>query len=159
MEMVSQKILNMVFKRNVRDNTSDYKLDFQMLKVLGELDGTRDVATVSARLGIPPINLAPILKKLNQQRLIVPVATHPPPAERLSPEIFSFMETELANMIGPVAAMVIGDCIRKMGEQREYFPAIRAGELVDAICAKIIVETHKNQFLRLMRSKISEKGR
>lgn len=159
MEMMSQKILNMVFKRNVPDDMGDYEVDFQMLKVLGEMDGIRDVATVSSRLGIPPIHLRPILTKLYRQRLIVPVASRTPPRERLSPDIFALMESELANMIGPVAAMVIHDCIRQMGEQRENFPAGRAAELVNAISAKIIVDTHKNQFIQLMRSKLSEKGR
>ncbi|MFZ7124812.1 MAG: hypothetical protein ACOWWM_01495 [Desulfobacterales bacterium] len=154
MEIMSQKILNMVFKRNVPDDMSSYEMDLNMLKVLGKIDGVSDVATVSSRLGMPPIELRPILARLYNQRLILPTT---PAGERLDPGVLAFMEKHLATSIGPVAAMIIGDSIRQLGEQPQNFPAARAGELVEKIASKIIVDSHKHQFLQLMNSKLAKK--
>jgi hypothetical protein len=128
-------------------------LDTLMLRILEQVDGQSTVAQIAGRLGVPPIDLKPSLAKLYKQKLIQPVS---PKVDPLSPAFFNDMETALANAIGPIARILLDDCIHQLGGHRNHFPSTKAPQLVMRIAAKISDLSARKQFIQKMALKLRD---
>jgi hypothetical protein len=139
----------MVFQRTLGDTSGGdgFMLDAQMLRVLEQIDGQSTVAQIAGRLGVAPLDLKPSLVKLYQQKLIQPIAPTAPP---LPADFFSALEKTLAGAIGPIARIVIEDCIHHLGSHRKHFPSTKAPQLVQRIAAKITDPTARKRFIQQM---------
>jgi len=63
MALFSDPMDSQVFKRSIRDDLVEFSLNSQMLKVLIELDGEKNLAAVHQSLGMNPARLKDIISK------------------------------------------------------------------------------------------------
>lgn len=152
MDLLSDKILGIIFKRNIGQDMGEISMDADMLKVLSVLDGSKDVAAVSRETQISPIELRKILQKLYNSKLILKAKENIPRADRA---FFDFLESTLADVMGPMARVIISDTINEMGETPGFFPVNRCSELVNNIASKFPMEDKKTIFLESMRGKLN----
>jgi len=149
----SGDISRLVLKRKVRADLGEVSLDSEMLQVLMELDGTKNLAQVARSLNMNMKHLRGILNKLYSLQ-IIEVATDAMPT--LGKDFFNTLSGELARAMGPIADVVIEDEISDMGEVKSRFPARRAAELVDLLARQIIREERKVAFQQSMVKKLRE---
>ncbi len=149
----SGDISRLVLKRKVRADLGEVSLDSEMLQVLMELDGTKNLAQVARSLNMNMKHLRGVLNKL-QSLQIIEVATDAMPT--LGRDFFNALSSELARAMGPIADVVIEDEISDMGEVKSSFPAHRAAELVDLLARQIIREERKVAFQQSMVKKLRE---
>jgi hypothetical protein len=149
----SQRISSMIFQRTFEQTAEGLVLDAQMLRILEQVDGQSSVAQIAGRLGVTPIDLKPSLAKLYTQKLIQPVtpAVHP-----LTAAFFNDLENILANAVGPIARIVLEDCVQQLGSRRDYFPSTKAPQLVQGIAVKITDPSARKQFIQKMTVKLRE---
>ena len=117
--------------------------------VLRELDGKKPVLAVSRSLQIPMNTLREVLNHLHRMNLIEVVQGSREVVDR---GFFQQLESRLADVMGPMAGVLIRDEVENMGEEAARFPKERTGELIDRLAAKIFVESKKQAFLSSMKS-------
>jgi len=147
----SQRISSLVFQRTFGDTSDGFILDALMLRIIEQIDGQSTVAQIAGRLELTPIDLKPSLAKLYQQKLIQPVA---PAAHPLPAAFFSDLEKILAGAIGPIAQIVMEDCIHGLGSHRKHFPSTKAPQLIHGIAAKITDPSARKRFILQMTVKL-----
>ncbi len=150
---LSGDISRLVMRRKVRADLGEVSLDSEMLQVLMELDGTKNLSQVARSLNMNLKHLRAVLKKLQDLELIE-VAQDAMPT--LGKDFFKTLSTELSRAMGPIADVVIEDEISDMGENPDRFPAHRAAELVDLLARQIIREERKVAFQQSMVKKLRE---
>ena len=149
MDFLSQDIPRLVFRASIRRDMGQVSLSASMLDVLRELDGKKPVLAVSRSLQIPMSTLREILSHLHRMNLIQVVQGLREVVDR---GFFQQLESRLADVMGPMAGVLIRDEVETMGEEAARFPKERTGELIDRLAAKIFVESKKQAFLSSMKS-------
>lgn len=150
MDFFADNISNLFFKAKPVKMTGNFSLTPEMLAVLPELDGSKDVQTVSENTDITIRNLRAILDRLYKLNLIEKIEKVIP---ALSSEFMSYLEAQLANAVGPIAKILIKDAIRYLGEDPNAIPYYREDELIDLIASKIYLKDKKEAFLKMMKAK------
>lgn len=149
MDFLSQDMPRLVLRASIRRDMGQVSLSATMLDVLRELDGKKPVLAVSRSLQIPMSTLREILSHLHRLHLIEVVQGS---RESVDRGFFKHLESRLADIMGPIAGILIRDEIENMGEVATQFPKERAPELIDRLAAKIFVESKKQAFLASMKS-------
>lgn len=149
MDFLSQDIPRLVFRASIQRDMGQVSLSASMLDVLRELDGKKPVLAVSRSLQIPMSTLREILSHLHRMNLIQVVQGSREVVDR---GFFQQLESRLADVMGPMAGVLIRDEVETMGEEAARFPKERTGELIDRLAAKIFVESKKQAFLSSMKS-------
>ena len=144
----------LVFKGSVKSDLGSYSLDGEMLKVLIELDGKRDLVSVTQSLKIDLKTLKQVIVKLIKLRLIERVEKAIP---MLDEEFFEFLKTNLSLSIGPIAEFLLEDELRKFGKDPKKIPFHHGVDLVDLLARQIPREEKRVAFQKAMLKKIKEK--
>lgn len=147
MDLFSGNISHMIFKASINPDLGKISLSKGMLGVLSALDGSRNVASVSRVLKIPMTDLRPILRKLHKHELIVTVVKAGP---MLNGDFISLLQTQLADVMGPIANMLIKDAMKRMAVSPTSVPVNRATELIDLLSLKIPIDDKKRAFRESM---------
>jgi hypothetical protein len=155
MELFSGNISHMIFKVNVNLDMGKISLSTPMLDVLYALDGSRDIASVSRFLEMKMHDLRTILHKLYQQKLIVRIEKAIP---MLNNDFASFLQSQLAEIMGPIANMLIKDVMNRMAVSPTSVPVNRAAELIDILSSKIPIDDKKKAFRKAMLARSVAKG-
>lgn len=155
MDDLSGDFSRMVFKRVMTGGLGEYSLDGQMIGVLVELDGTKNVGTIAEKTGISLEAMRRIIAKLLQLKIVVPVKRQ---IRVLDADFLESLEKELALAIGPIAEVVIEDAIADLGHGLDNFPADQAAELIDYISQEIQRDDRRNTFRQNMVNRIRQKG-
>jgi hypothetical protein len=155
MDDLSGDFSRMVFKRVMTGGLGEYSLDGQMIGVLVELDGTKNVGTIAEKTGITLDAMRRIIAKLLQLKIVQPVKRQ---VKVLEPDFLDALEKELALAIGPIAEVVIEDAIADLGHTLDLFPADQAAELIDYISQEIQRDDRRNTFRQNMVNRIRQKG-
>lgn len=87
MNRMSQNISNLVFRRNIPFKMETYVLNCEMLQVLAEMDGIKDVAGIAAALNKPLGDMMTIFAALYRQKLIFLIKPDPSGAKHPSPKL------------------------------------------------------------------------
>ncbi len=153
MNVYAGDMSKLVLKRTVRADLGEVSLDSEMLQVLMELDGTKNLGQVAQSLNMNLRQLREILNRLYKLHLCETAKEAVP---KLSKSFFQFLSAELSRAMGPIADVVIEDEIREMGEKQARFPAHRAAELVDLLARQILREERKVAFQQAMVRKLRE---
>ncbi len=148
MDWFSHDISRIVLRPNIRRDMGQISLSAVMLEVLRELDGRRNVLAVSRSLQTPMETLREVLSHLDRLGLILRVEG---PREAVDRRFFKELESLLADVMGPMAAVLLKEEIETMGEEPSGFPRDRTAELIDRLGSKIFHEGKKNAFLRAAR--------
>jgi len=155
MDISARDIAGMVFQRVIREDGGNFSLDSRMLSVLMELDGSRSLGAVAARLGITMGSMREILANLLKLRLIEPVERQVPGVDQ---DFLDYLMDQLSVAVGPIAAVLIEDEVRNLGFEPNRFPVDRAAELVDRLSRAIRKPEKRSVFQKNMIGKIREKG-
>jgi hypothetical protein len=114
----SGDISKLVFKRNIDPTAGNYVLDFQMLKLLDEIEGTRNVAELSGRLGLDVPEVKAACARLFQQRLILPAQPISPSLPEPDQNFSSHIPGSESSESIPVA---IPDYVEEVEEDKQGF--------------------------------------
>lgn len=155
MELFAGNISHMIFKVNVNLDMGKISLNARMLDVLYALDGSRDIDSVSRFLKMSMHDLRAILHKLYQQKLIVRVEKAVP---MLDSDFINLLQSQLAEVMGPIANTVIKDVMSRMAVSPTSVPAKRAVELIDLLASKIPFDDKKKVFRKAMLARSVAKG-
>jgi len=143
----------LLFKRSVKDDLDELSLTRQMLKVLCELDGDKDIATVNRVLNMDAQTLKEIITRLYNIQLIELSYN---PTRVLDKEFFDFLKLQLSIAMGPIAEFLIEDQIHESGDSLSKMPYHRAVELVDRLSRQIQRQEKKIAFQQALLKKIKE---
>ena len=146
--MFSRDISRFVFRPSIRRDMGQVSLSSVMLEVLRMLDGKRDALSVSRSLQMSMAALRDVLGDLHRLELIERVEG---PREFVDRRYLKQLEGHLADVMGPMAGVLIRDEIEKMGEDPGGFPKNRTAELIDRLASKIFFEAKRNAFLEVVR--------
>ena len=131
----------LVFKGSVKIDLGNYSLDGEMLRVLIELDGKRDLLSVARSLKIDLKTLKQVSVKLIKLRLIERVEKATP---MLDDDFFEFLKTNLSLSMGPIAEFLLEDEIEFLKDiihkgVSEYIEKEQLDILAELIvCAKML---------------------
>ena len=153
MALFSDPIDSLVFKRSIRDDTREFSLTRQMLQVLIELDGVKNLTAVNQSLGLNLSTLKNIISKLHQLQLIEKVNTSLPV---LTVDFFDFLKNQLSLAIGPIAEFMVEDEVRQFMNESEQIRVEQAAELVDLLSRQIQRPEKRVAFQQSMLKKINE---
>ena len=155
MNILSGDISAMVFRRAVGNDLGEFSLDGQMLRVLMELDGSRDVRSVARAVGMNIATVKDALSRLLTLNLVVQAEEAVP---MLNTEFMNYLKEQLSFATGPIAELLIEDAVEDMGLKLEKIPRHRAAELTDLLARQIPREEKKTQFQQAMLERIKERG-
>jgi hypothetical protein len=153
MDLSSGEFSASVFKRSVKDDLDEFSLNSQMLKVLMELDGKKNLASVARSAGMDMGTLKEVITKLHGFRLIETVENAIP---LLNNEFFDFLTSRLSLAVGPIAEFLIEDEMMDFADDPTKVPLHRAAELVNQLARQIPRKEKKIAFQQAMIQKIKE---
>lgn len=144
-EIISSQ--DIVFRLSSKRAPDEVKLKHDSWSVLSQIDGKKTVADISNELKMGEYDTARNLYSLFSSGLIE-VATAP---QRKAKKIvdggfFNLVEKELAEIIGPVAPVILDEEIKDMGEERNSFPVERVSLLVEKVSREITDDTQRISF-------------
>ena len=153
MDVPVDELPSMVFKQVARDDLGEFSLNGQMLRVLVQFDGRKNISSVSGNTGLDLAELHDVTRRLLQLNLIEPVAK---PVSLADADFFGFLQNQLALAVGPLASILLDDALVDMGHTRERFPINHAAELVDILSEDIQREEKRISFRQNMLNKIRQ---
>jgi hypothetical protein len=138
---------DIVFKLSSKRAPDEVKLKHDSWSVLSQIDGKKTVAHISNELKMGEYETARNLYSLFSSGLIE-VATAPQrKAKRVvDGGFFELVEKELAEIIGPVAPVILEEEIKDMGEEKSSFPVERVSLLVEKVSREITDDTQRVSF-------------
>lgn len=151
MDMISGDMSHFVFKVIIRSDLTGISLNSQMLKILAEFDGQRNVGAIGEKIGLDIRAMTEAVSSLLKANVIAPVDTA---SGLLGGEFFKFLTDQLRLVIGPFAEMLIKDTVTSMGCEMTRFPKGRASELVGLLAPKISNEEKRGAFKQNLNKKI-----
>ena len=140
----SQKL---VFKLSSKRAPDEIKLKHEAWSILSQIDGKKTVGDVTTDLKMGEYEIATIFYQLFSAGLIE-VATGPQlkAKKTVDSEFFDFVEGKLAEIIGPVASVILEEEIRDMGEEKGSFPVEKISLLVEKISGEIADDAQRIEF-------------
>ncbi len=156
MDILSGDIALLVFRRVVRSNIGNVSLDSQMLDVLMELDGKKNLGSIVKKTGMTTGNLREAVSKLLKLNLIENVIEGA--GTFLDDDFMSYLNEQLALAIGPVAEIIIEDAVSELGYRMSQIPSHKIAELIDLLSRDIQREERKESFKLNMVKRIKGKG-
>jgi hypothetical protein len=138
---------DIVFKLSSKRAPDEVRLKHDSWSVLSQIDGKKTVGDISDESKMGEYDTARNLYRLFSSGLIE-VATAP---QRKAKKIvdggfFSLVEKELAEIIGPVAPVILDEEIKDMGEERNSFPVEKVSLLVEKVSGEIADDTQRIAF-------------
>lgn len=153
MDRFSSELPQIVFKRSIHQDVSNVSMDNDMLAVLAEIDGERNVEQLSSDLNMHMNTMRDVLSRLADKGLISEVEQKVP---LLSPKTLEAMKQYLVKAVGPMGEVLFDDIADELGLDSAEIPVNRASELVESLAEEIPDEatkqTFKNRLLQLVRS-------
>ena len=143
----------MVFRRVMGDNLGEFSLNSQMLKVIMELDGQKNLGSIAQKIGMRMGTMRDIVSKLLELHLIEPVKDAVPV---LNGDFFEYLNAQLSKAVGPIAEILIEDAVNDLDHTELNFPRCRAAELIDLIARQIQRKDKMEIFKQNMVKKIME---
>jgi predicted ArsR family transcriptional regulator len=128
-------------------------MDNDMLAVLAEIDGERNVEQLSSDLNMHMNTMRDVLSRLAEKGLISEVEQKVP---LLSPKTLEAMKQYLVKAVGPMGEVLFDDIADELGLDSAEIPVNRASELIESLAEEIpddaTKQTFKNRLLQLVRS-------
>jgi DNA-binding Lrp family transcriptional regulator len=155
MDLSSDEISTLVFKRVLSDDRGDFSLDRRILAIFMELDGKTNLSAVARRTGLNMSSMREVISKLKELKLIEKVEEE---IHFLDDDFVAYLVTEFSLAVGPVADVLIEDEVHNFGYGLSRFPTQRVAELIEKLSREIRREEKKVAFKRNMINKIRGKG-
>lgn len=138
---------DLVFKLSSKRAPDEVRLKHDAWSVLSQIDGKKAVGDISDELKMGEYDTARILYTLFSSGLIE-VAMEPQRKAKkvVDAGFFDFVEKELAEIIGPVASVILDEEIKDMGEERGSFPVGKMSLLVEKVSGEIANDAQRIAF-------------
>jgi len=153
MDISTDNISGMIFRRVIRDDLEELSFDCRMLSVLVELDGKKTLALVAKKIGLNMATIREVISRLLQFEIIEPVEDT---GLMLGQDFFDFLNDQLSLAIGPVAEVLVADAIEDIGLNSPHIQRLHAAELIDILAREIPREHKRVEFQQAMLEKIRE---
>jgi hypothetical protein len=139
--------LDLVFKLSSKRAPDEIRLKHESWSMLSQIDGKKSVGDISADLKIGEYETKQILYQLFSAGLIE-VATGPQLKVKniVDSKLFDFIEGRLAEIIGPVASVILEEEINDLGERKESFPIEKISVLVEKVSGEITDDVQRIEF-------------
>jgi hypothetical protein len=138
---------NLVFRLSSKRAPDEIRLKHEAWSVLSQIDGKKTVGDISTHLKMGEYETAQTLYRLFSAGLIE-VATGPQLKSKKTTDakFFDFIEGKLAEIIGPVASVILDEEIRDMGEAKASFPVEKISILVEKVSGEIMDDAQRIEF-------------
>jgi hypothetical protein len=153
MDILSGDISVLVFKRVLKGDIGEFSLDSQMLKVLMELDGKKNLGAIAGALNMNLKTIRDAVGRLQRLQLVEMVQKETP---MMGKDFFDFLSGQLSIAMGPIAEVLIEDELQEMGLDPVNIPRHRAAELVDLLARQIPREEKRIEFQQALLKKIKQ---
>ena len=150
---LSGDISALVLKGSIKGNLGEFSLDSQMLQVLMQLDGKKNLSAVANSLNIKLSSMKMVVAKLAELDLVEVPA---PKVPGISKEFIAYMIRQLANAMGPIAQVVFEDEIEQFGGDPAKIPKNHAAELITRLANEIPREEKRLEFQQAMVARLKE---
>lgn len=125
-------------------------------RVLSKIDGRRSVQDIAELLRIPYAYTAKVIFNLHKSGLVEVVSpASKPNGELVPPALLNRLTSNLTEVMGPMAPLVLRDQIEALGESRETLPEAKLDELIGLISSEISDSQLRSKFEQSMRQEIS----
>jgi hypothetical protein len=152
LDAFSGDISPQVFKLVVRNEPGEVTLDTNMLRVISELDGRKNVGTIARNIGMELRELKEIISRLLKHNIIALVDK---PVPSLKGDFFVYLADQLSMATGPMAEVLIEDAVASLGYDRSSFPKQQVQDLIELLARKIFREEKRAIFKLNLIKKIS----
>jgi len=156
MDLFSGDLSVLVFRGSVKGDLAEFSLDSQMLKVLLELNGKKNLASVSRAIPMDIGTLRKVITRLNDLQLVEQVEIAIPLLNR---DFFDYLTVHLSMALGPIAEFLIEDEIQEFCDDPKKVPIHRAAELVNLLARQVPRKEKRVAFQQAMVQKIKETTR
>lgn len=123
-------------------------------RVLALLDGRTSIAAIGRELGLDDVTLVKQMYRLKTGGLIeleMPQQRAAQPQRVLAgPAFFHALTVAVADAIGPLAEVIVDDCVEAMGFTRNTFPRDGVATLAERIAAEIRDDQQRLRFQQTM---------
>jgi hypothetical protein len=139
--------VDMVFRLSTRRAPDEIRLKHDAWSILSQIDGKKTVGYISDELKMREYEAMQIFYQLFSAGLIE-VATGPQLKAKkiVDSKFFDFLEGKLAEIIGPVASVILDDEIQDMGAGKESFPVEKISLLVEKVSGEIADDAQRIEF-------------
>jgi hypothetical protein len=139
----------------VRNEPGEVSLDKQMLRVITELDGKKNVGTIARNTGMELGEIKEIISRLLKHNIIALVEE---PIPTVKGDFFVYLMDQLSLATGPMAEVLIEDALASLGYDRSSFPKQQVQDLIELLARKIFREEKRQIFKLNLFKKISNEG-
>lgn len=150
MDILHGDISTMVFKTEIKSESSSVSLDINTLRVLTKLDGKQQLALIAQKLGMNMTTIRAAISRLIELKLVQTVEENIP---MLDSNFFDFLTDWLSLTIGPIAQIMVDDAVREIGHGAPQIPKSRGAELIELLARQI---SQKEHFIRAAMEKLTE---
>lgn len=150
MDILHGDISTMVFKTEIKSESSSVSLDINTLRVLTKLDGKQQLALIAQKLGMNMTTIRAAISRLMELKLVQTVEENIP---MLDSNFFDFLTDWLSLTIGPIAQIMVDDAVREIGHGAPQIPKSRGAELIELLARQI---SQKEHFIRAAMEKLTE---
>lgn len=150
MDILHGDISTMVFKTEIKSESSSVSLDINTLRVLTKLDGRQQLGLIAQKLGMNMTTIRAAISRLMELKLVQTVEENIP---MLDSNFFDFLTDWLSLTIGPIAQIMVADAVREIGHGAPQIPKSRGAELIELLARQI---SQKEHFIRAAMEKLTE---
>jgi hypothetical protein len=154
MDLSSGGIAKMVFKSVVRGEFGKLYLDGQMLSVLTIMDGKKTLGQIARETGISLSDMRQVIMKLLRCNLVERIERT---VSIVDQEFINFLVFRMSLAVGPLGEIIVEDTLEELGFNRNNFPCLRTGELVNRLSREIKRENKCLEFKQIISREIREK--
>jgi phospholipid N-methyltransferase len=151
MEIFSDDISQMSFRKIIKENMSNVVLDGDATKVLMSIDESKTGQQVASTLGMPMPSFKRAINTLIENGLVASVKRK---VATLGEEFLDELQKEFASVVGPMADVLIEDVISDMDLSFLTIPESQAAELINNLASLIPAEEKRVAFQKTMIQKI-----
>ena len=151
MDILSDDITTLVFRRAISVDSGNVSLDGQMLSVLSKLDGRKSLGMISREIGINISEMRSVISNLAKLKLIEAIEEDIPVLDK---KFFGFLTDQLSIIAGPIAQVMVEDAIRDMAHDSPEIPVHRAAELIEMLSRQIPDTEKRTAFIQATLARI-----
>lgn len=147
MDFISKSAAGLYFRKRIRKDLEPVSLDADMIRLLLAIDERKSLYQIAAEVEMGAAAFKKNLKKLLEQGLIEAVQRR---AARVDQRFLPTLRMNLARVIGPMADIVVDDCMAELKLDAAAIALEQAAELINRIALEIPSEDGRIRFKKSM---------
>jgi hypothetical protein len=142
---------NTIFRLSVQKSAENKNINADQWNVLALCNGTKTIVEIAEALKWDEFKTSKILFQLIQLGLLEKAEDQKPVKKKtVSENFFPTVETELKNVIGPLAPIIITDKLSDLGETKDSLGQDQALSFIETLGEEISHEAKRKEFLKVM---------